>query len=198
MFSQELLNTSPILLQNFIETDAGLIDFGLAEYIGKMPGVIHHVVETSTKDSTFTLDNLSKWSSSHIEMVKNWKSDDELLITQNQAFFSASRFALINPRLQKAVPASLVREPLPIDNKMFFVIKIDPANDVITLSNGVEYSVYPHDHGTLRKFSENDRIIFGFNSSDRIDATNVDYYKCYVMIDTTCNSFVRVNPVRWN
>jgi hypothetical protein len=196
MFNQELRNTSNILLENIVETDAGSIDFGLVEYIGKVPGLIHHLVDCSVKENTFALDNLSKWSSSNIEMVKNWKDEDELLITQNQAFFSVYRFALVNPRLQKAVPISLLREPLPVDHKMFFILKIDPANDVIMLNNGIEYSVYPHDHGTLRKFSENDRIILGFNSSDKLDSTSVDYYKLYLLIDTTCNSYVRVNPVR--
>jgi hypothetical protein len=195
MFTQDLRTTSSVLTGNIIDTDAGLIDFGLVDFIGKVPGVIHHLMSVSLKEETFTLDNMSKWSSSNIEMVNNWKEEDELLITQNQAFFSIYRFALVNSRLQKAVPVSLLREPLPIDHKMFFILKIDPANDVITLSNGVEYSVYPNDHGTLRKFSENDRIVMGFNSSDRVDSTTIDSYKSYILIDTTCNSSVRVNPV---
>ncbi len=197
MFNQDLSTASAIITENIVATDAGSIDFGFIEYIGKIPGLIHHLADASSNDSTFTLDNRSKWIASNIDMIKNWKMDDDLLITQNQAFFSAYRFALVNPRLQKAVPISLHREPLPIDNnKMFFILNIDPANDVVHLSNGLEYTVYPHDHGTLRKFSENDRIILGFNSSDKLDATNLDYYKCYLLIDTTCNSYVRANPIR--
>jgi len=129
-------------------------------------------------------------------MIRNWKMEDELFLTQNQAVFSAYRFALVNPRLQKAVPVSLLREPLPIENKMFFILNIDLSNDVIALSNGAEYSVDAHDHGALRKLSENDRIIMGFNSSDKFIATNLDYHKNYILIDTTTNSCVRVNPIR--
>ena len=195
MFNQDLRNISNIISENIVETDAGSIDFGLIDYIGKPPGLIHHLIECSLKHNTFILDNLSKWSSSNIEMVKNWKDDDDLLITQNQAFFSACRFALVNPRLQKAVPISLIREPLPVDHKMYFIMKIDPANDLIALSNGIEYTIYLQDHGTLRKFSENDRVIIGFNSSDRLDSISIDYYKSYLLIDTTCNSCVRANPV---
>ncbi len=194
MFNQEL--GIPTVVGNLIDTDAGSIDFGLIEYIGKVPGLIHHLADCTSNDNTFSLENRSKWTAANIEMIRNWKSEDELLITQNQAFFSPHRFALVNPRLQKAVPISLLREPLPIENKMFFILSIDPANDVITLSNGVDYSIYPHDHGTLRKFSENDRIILGFNSSDKLDVTNLDYYKCYLLINTTCNSYVRANPAR--
>ncbi len=185
-----------LLVNNIIDTDAGSINFGFIDYIGKIPGLIHHLVDYSIKDNLFTLDNLSKWSSANIDMIKNWRVEDDLYITQNQAFFSAHRFALINPRLQKAVPISLLREPLPIDSKTSFIVKIDPQNDVVTLSNGFEYTIYNHDHGTLRKFNEHDRIIMGFNSSDKLDETNVDYYKCYLLIDTTCNSYVRANPVR--
>ncbi len=193
MSAKKLANTSNVLSQNIVETDAGQIDFGFINYIEKIPGAVHHLVDISSVEDTFTLDNLSKWSSSNIEMIKNWKNDDELLITQSQVTFSSHRFALVNPRLQKAAPISLLREPLPIDYKMFFILKIDLANDVITLSNGIEYSVYSNDHGTLRKFSENDRVIFGFNSSDKIDSTNIDYYKQYIIINTTCNSFVRAD-----
>ncbi len=195
MFNQKP-STQPFFAPNVIDTAAGSIDFGFIEYIGKIPGLTHHLADYSLNENTFTLENLSKWIAADIEAIKNWKVEDELLITQNQAFFSAYRFAIVNPRLQKAVPISLLREPLPIDNKMFFILKIDPSNDVITLSNGVEYSVYPHDHGTLRKFSENDRVIIGFNSSDKLDETILDYYKFYILIDTTCNSYIRVNPVQ--
>jgi hypothetical protein len=185
------------LSNSFFETDAGLINFGLADYVGKVPGMVHRLVDASVKEGTFTLDNFSKWTSSNIEMVSNWKGDDELFITQNQAFFSIYRFALVNRRLGKAVPISLFREPLPIDGKMFFILKIDLSNDLVILSgNGIEYSVCSNDHGTLRKFSENDRVILGFNSSDKIDVTNVDTCKHCLLINTTCNSFVRASPLR--
>jgi hypothetical protein len=196
MLTQDLGVTGTLPISNIIDTDAGSIDFGFLDYIGKIPGLVHRLADYSPDENTFTLENRSKWLASKIEMIKHWKLEDELFITQNQAFFSAYRFALVNPRLQKAVPISLLREPLPIDNKMFFILNIDPANDVIVLSNGVEYSIYPNDHGTLRKFSENDRVIIGFNSSDKFDGSNIDYYKSYILIDTTCNSYVRANPVR--
>jgi hypothetical protein len=196
MFNSELGTSNVVIAGNVVDTDAGSIDFGFIDYIGKIPGLIHHLVDCSANENTFTLENRSKWIASNIDMVRNWKADDELLITQNQALFSAYRFALVNPRLQKAVPISLLREPLPVDHKMFFLFNIDPSNDVVALSNGVEYTVYSHDHGTLKKFSENDRIILGFNSSDKLDSTNLDYYKCYLLINTTCNSYVRANPTR--
>lgn len=196
MFNPELGNFSTLIADNIVITDAGSMNFGFIEAIEKLPGLIHRLVDCSSKENAFTLDNRSKWSSSHLEMIKNWKIDDDLLITQNQAFFSTDRFALVNPRLEKAVPISLLREPLPIDNKMFFILGIDSSNDVITLINGIEYTVYSHDHGTLRRFSENDRIILGFNSSDKLDSKSIDQYKGYLLINTTCNSYVRVNPVR--
>lgn len=197
MYHQDITTSNvSIITENVIATDAGSIDFGFLDYIGKMNGLIHHLADVSSSDNTFTLDNRSKWIASNIEMIKNWKLDDELFISQNQAFFSAYRFALVNPRLQKAVPISLHREPLPLDNhKMFFILHIDPANDVIRLTNGIEYSIYAHDHGTLRKFTENDRVILGFNSSDKLDTANLEYYKSYLLIDTTCNSYVRANPI---
>jgi hypothetical protein len=196
MYNQELTNLRALIVDNVVSTDAGSINFGIIEYIGKIPGLIHHLVDCSLQDDTFTLDNQSKWKTSHIEMIQNWKLDDDLYLTQNQAFLSTDRFAIVNPRLLKAVPISLIREPLPIDQKMFFITEIDSSNDVITLSNGMEYTVYSHDHGTLRRFSENDRVILGFNSSEKMDPIAVDDYKFYLLIDTTLNSYVRANPIR--
>jgi hypothetical protein len=196
MYNQDLMNVPTNIVDNIIVTDAGSINFGIIDYIGKIPGLIHHLVDCSLEKETFTLDNQSKWKSSHMEMIQNWRIDDDLYLTQNQAFLSTDRFAIVNPRLLKAVPISLLREPLPIDQKMFFLTDIDSSNDVITLSNGMEYIVYSHDHGTLRRFSENDRIVLGFNSSEKIDSNAVDVYKFYLVIDTTLNSYVRANPVR--
>lgn len=181
---------------SIIETEAGSIDFGLIECIDKIPGLIQYIVDFSMNDNVFTLDNRSKWTASNIEMIKNWKIGDELFITQNHAFFSAHRFALVNFRLQKAVPISLLTEPYPIEMKTFFLLGIDPSNDVISLDNEIDYSVHPGDHGTLRKFSENDRVILGINSTDRLDECNLEHYKRYLMIDTTCNAYIRVNPIR--
>lgn len=195
MLNPNLSTQNEFFTSNVVDTAAGSIDFGFIECIGKIPGLAHHLVDYSQNENAFTLENFSKWVASDLEAIKNWKVEDELYITQNQAIFSAYRFAIVNPRLQKAIPISLLREPLPIDSKMFFILKIDPANDVITLSNQVEYSIDPHDHGALRKFSENDRVIIGFNSSDKLDDTILDYYKFYILINTTCNSYIRANPV---
>lgn len=193
MTQEQIITTT--LSPNVLETDAGLIDFGLIDYLGKIPGLAHHLKERSLIDNTFTLANFSKWIASNIVMVDQWKNEDELFITQNQAFFSTYRFAIVNPRLQKAVPASLLLEPLPVEQRMFFITKIDLANDVVTLSNGNEYSVHPNDHGTLRKFSANDRAMFGFNSSDKVHLIGADSFKFYILIDTTCNAYVRVNVI---
>ncbi len=181
---------------NIIDTEAGSIDFGLIECIEKVPGLIQSIVDLSVSDNVFMLDNRSKWTPSNMEMIKNWRSGDELLITQNHAFFSVHRFALVNFRLQKAVPISLLREPYPVPSKTLFILGVDLSNDIITLDNGADYSVEKSDHGTLRRFSENDRVMLGINSTDKLDEAILEHGKRYLLIDTSCNSYIRVSPVR--
>ena len=181
------------ITQNIVSTAAGSLDFGLIESISPVLGIHHRIIEVSEEEGTFTLDNRSKWQTANIDMIKSWKEDD-LIITQNQAIFSVHRFALVNPRLQKAVPISLLREPLPMDGKTFFIRKIDLPNDLITLDNSVDWTVYPSDHGTLRKFNENDRIMIGLNSSETVDTLNSEKYKFYILINTTSNLYVRATP----
>lgn len=182
---------------NVIETSAGAIDFGFIGSLEKIPGLIQHVAGIDDR-GTVILDNQSQWSTSEIEVVKSWKAEDDLYLTQNQAVFSVHRFALVNPRLQKAIPVSLLREPLPVENKTHFIAQLDLANDVVTLLNGAEYLVFPNDHGTLKRYVPNDRIMLGFNSSDRLDsnASNAQCHNGYLLIDTAYNSYVRAHPVQ--
>ena len=120
MFYDEIIAQSSILTPNMVDTNAGSIDFGFIDFTPKIQGSIHHLLSCSRQESSFTLDNYSAWWSSDIEMIQNWASDEALVVTQNQAFFSAYRFAIVNPRLQKAVAISLLREPLPVENQTFF------------------------------------------------------------------------------
>lgn len=181
-----------------IETNAGAIDFGFIDSLEKVPGLIHHVANIPEGGDVFTLDNQSQWVTPDIDLIKSWKAEDDLYITQNQAFFSVHRFALVNPRLQKAVPISLLREPLPAEDKTHFVAKVDLANDVVTFTNGAEYIVFPNDHGTLKRYIANDRVMIGFNSSDRLDSAtaNAQCHNGYLLIDTAYNSYVRAHPVQ--
>lgn len=194
-----LANTgySASCMGNIIETSAGAIDFGFINSLEKIPGLVHHVAGIDDR-GTVALDNQSQWSTSDIELVKSWKAEDDLYLTQNQAFFSVHRFALVNPRLQKAVPISLLREPLPVEDKTHFIAQLDLANDVVTLLGGAEYLVFPNDHGTLKRYVPNDRIMIGFNSSDRLDsnAANAQCNNGYLLIDTAYNSYVRAHPVQ--
>jgi hypothetical protein len=180
------------IVHNIVGTDAGSIDFGFLNGLAQIPGLLHRIAHISKIDSVFVLENGSKWSSPNIEMIDGWVNH-QLMLTQNQALFSTYRFALVDLELEKAVPVSLQREPFPVLGKgSFFITKIDYANDVVTLDNGREWSVYSHDHGTLRKFSEHDRVMIGANTSDTM---NYSLMKNYILIDTASNLYVRSNLI---
>lgn len=174
-----------------VTTDAGLIDFRFSYDIQTFPGLLQGLVMVFAEDEAFELLNGSKWSAANIEMIKGWTETDQLVLSQNQAFFSTHRFALLNIRLGKATPITLLREPRPMGSDVFFITKVDLANDVVGLNTGQEWTVYPHDHGTLRKFAEHDRILIGVNTSD---STAVERMR-YILIDTASNLYVRVNPL---
>lgn len=182
------------VIPRIIKTEAGEIDFGLIESIPSIPGLFQRLKEVGQEKDTFKLDNESKWMASEIETLKGWAGDD-LILTQNQAIFSTYRFALINPHLQKAEPISLSVEPLPIKDKTFFIDSIDIRNDVVKLENNTEWAVHSGDHGTLRKFAPHDRVMFGVNSSDRIDNINHEKRSPYILINTTHNLYVRVSKI---
>ena len=185
---QEPSLTMPLIL----DTDAGSIDFGFIAAAPEILGLYQSLEEVLPQENTFILENGSKWSSSYIDMIENWMETNRLLLTQNQAILSTHRFALVNPILQKAVPISLLREPIPQDFTAFYISRLDYANDVVYLNDRSEWTVYSHDHGTLRKYTEHDRVILGINTSDTLDIENK---KRYLLINTATNQYVRANPI---
>lgn len=205
MFAQDMGNPQVAIVHDTISTEAGYLDLNFFNSVAKLPGLTHHLShggEASAfcdRDDAFTLENNSKWVTPDPEAVNNWRPDDDLYLTQNQAVFSLYRFAIVNPRLQKAVPISLLREPLPFEDTMFFISAIDFANDAVTLrsttgENSIEWTVYPHDHGTLQRFRENDRVMLGINSLDITNTASPGVFKSYIIINTASNLYVRANP----
>jgi hypothetical protein len=181
-----------VVSHNVQNTEAGNIDFGPLSAIVEMPGLFHQLMSLSKSEGFFILENGSRWTTPNIDMVSGWRDNGQLLITQNQALLSTHRFALVNVQLQKAVPITLQREPIPIPGKAFFITKLDHANDVISLNNTQEWVAHARDHGTLRKFYEHDRIIVGVNTSDTGD---FEVNKRYILMDTASNIYVRANPI---
>lgn len=183
--------------KSIASTDAGPIDFGLVASLEEIPGLFLHLKDCEEKGSVFLLDNGSKWSTSEIEMVRNWDEEDELLITQNEALFSSifERFAIVNRRLQKAVPISRCSEPEP-NEKAMYVKKVDTKNNLLVLNNGMEFRIHDHDHNALHQFDENDRILIGFNSGHRPNANFAEHFMHYILVNTRSNNYVRAVPVK--
>ncbi len=174
-----------------VDTEAGRMHFDFIMQTQPLAGFLQAVVSADAKTDSFELPDGSKWGTSKIEMIHGWNEGDQLIITQNQAFFSTHRFALVNLRLGKAVPISLLREARP--ESALYITNIDAANDIVTLSKeGQQWVVDSADHGTLRRYSEHDRIILGVNTSDCCDHDKV---MRYLLIDTTTNQCVRATPL---
>ncbi len=183
--------TTPFLPRDVVgETEAGLIYFKPVQIL---PGLLQDVADIDRDAKVFSLANGSKWYAPNIDMINGWVKSDQLVISQNQALFSTHRYALLNLRLGKATPIDLARESRPTDQDALYISKIDYANDVITLNNeGLQWAVYAPDHGTLRKFSEHDRVIVGMNTSEHSDQEKGMHY---ILIDTATHQYVRAAPL---
>jgi hypothetical protein len=183
--------TTPFLPRDIVgETEAGLIYFKPVQIL---PGLLQDVAEVDLEAKVFTLANGSKWAAPNIDMINGWTKDDQLVVSQNQTLFSTHRYALLNLRLAKATPIDLVRESRPTTEDAYYISKIDYANDLVTLNvEGQQWVVYASDHGTLRKFSEHDRVIIGMNTSEHCDQEKV---MRYILIDTATHQYVRATPL---
>lgn len=170
-----------------VNTDAGNIDFTFVSYI-KYPKAFHKIQKIDLDDRSIVLDDGSHWKISKTDIVKGWDREKNLVVTQNHAGLSTSRYALVNVDLKLAVPASLECEPTP-DKEAYYVKGVDRVNDIITLSDSKNWIVHSSDRGTLSKVNLNDRVVIGANTGDNRDKSP------YLLIDTSSNHFVRAHPI---
>ena len=170
-----------------VSTDAGNIDFSFVRYI-RFPGVYHKIQQIDFEDRQIDLEDGSRWSISKVDTVKGWDRDNKLLITQNHAGFSTSRYALVNLDRKSAIPVSLAVEPAP-NKSIFFVKGIDVVNDVVALNDSTKWIAHSSDRSHLNKMKENDRVIIGVNTGDDKDRSP------YVIVDTANNYYIRAQKV---
>jgi hypothetical protein len=170
-----------------VRTDAGRLELPDMGRI-KQSGIFHHIKDIHSDGRAFDLENGSQWNVSNGDILKGWGHSKNLVITQNHAGFSTSRFALLNIDLKQAEPISLLREPTPTKEN-FFVKRLDQVNHLITLNDDKKWIIHADDRGKLSKISENDRIIIGVNTGSDKDKSP------YLLIDTANNQFVRAHIV---
>lgn len=169
-----------------VNTDAGNIDFTFVSYV-RHPRAFHKIQKIDLDDRCIVLDDGSHWRVSKTGVVKGW-NQGKIVVTQNHAGFSTSRYALANVDLKLAVPASLECEPAP-DKENAYVKGVDRVNDIIHLSDGKNWIVHSSDRGALSKININDRVVIGANTGDNRDKSP------YLLIDTSSNHFVRAHPI---
>ncbi len=172
-----------------VNTEAGSIRFDLLKQYEVMPFMKQAITSSDATKGLFELGNGSQWSASDINALQGWEEGDEIVLAPNQALFSLHRYALLNMRLDKAVPISLLKGPRP---DALYIAKIDLANDIITLNDDKQWSVDRQDHGTLKRLSEHDPVLIGLNASDYCER---DKTMGYMIMDTTTQQWVRVTPL---
>jgi hypothetical protein len=172
--------------EEIVTTEAGKIDFRFLGNI-KNPQVFHRIVRICPESHAVELEDGSMWTVPKIDNVKGWEKSHRLVLTQNQATFSTHRYALVNPDLKLAVPASLAREPTPKDKDLFYVKAVDRVNDIVVLNDNKHWIVNASDRSVFNKIVENDRAILGVNTKE------IDKKSPYIIIDTADkgNVFVR-------
>ena len=169
-----------------VNTDAGHIDFTFVNYV-KHSIAYQKIRHISTEDKAVDLENGSRWSISKADTVRGWESSKSVVVTQNHASFSTARYALLNPELKLAVPASLIREPAPKD--ALYIASIDRVNDMVILSDNKKWIIHADDRSNLSKMQDHDRIIVGVNTSHDQDKSP------YLLIDTSNHHFVRAHNI---
>lgn len=173
----------------YVNTDAGTMDFQFAEYVTN-PAIFHKIVQFSSDGQTFELEDGSRWVSAKPDLMRGWEHTDRLVLTQNKATLSTYRYALVHLDLRLAVPVAIVREPQPGAKNTFYIKNIDTAKDLIVLSDGKQWVVHASDHNNIHKMKEHDRIEIGGNVGDGGNHTP------YILIDTTTGHYVRASSYK--
>lgn len=174
--------TFETLEKTCLTTDAGEINFNLFLSLDKDEPLEQIIKELSTETNTIVLGNGSRWDVSNFDSIKTWEQYNNLIVTQNHAIFSLYKYALVNLDLNLAVPISLISPPLPTSKEFLYVRSIDYEQNLVILSTGQTFLIHSGDHGTLRKFHENNPVVLGANSCEK------DISNPLLIIDVSLNS----------
>jgi len=165
-----------------VTTDAGEINFNLIKALNKEQPLYVYIKESSQNTNTIVLSNGSRWYLSNFDSIKSWEKHNNLTITENHVFLSLYKYALVNLDLNTATPISLISPSTPDNKEILYIKGIDHLNNIIMLNNGQLFLVNKNDHGTLKKFHENNIVILGANT-DESELSNP-----FLIIDASLNS----------
>ncbi|MBU6446583.1 MAG: hypothetical protein KGQ49_04220, partial [Verrucomicrobia bacterium] len=139
------------------------------------------------------LEDGSEWKVSTSDGIKasNWHTDDPLIITQNNRWFSSYEYRIINQANNTSVEAKLFLGPLLNGEYSRFIVSIDHTRGEIILNDYSHWNISYLDASLFKKWALNDYVIIGTNS----DTSFWDSSSDSLLINVNMNHCVRAKQL---
>ncbi len=140
---------------------------------------------------TLELEDGSVWKIHSYDggKILNWLSNDPLIITQNNRWFSKHSYRIINKSNGTSAEASLYLGPIVNGEFSRFIIGIDRDKKEILLSDNSHWALSYLDSAIFKDWSLNDYLIIGTNSNTSIWDSKSDR----VLINVNLNNSARAS-----
>lgn len=142
----------------------------------------YHVVSYSDNGDMVQLHDASKWAvnPSQWYTVPYWVQSDNIFIKPSSSCFSSYKYVLFNYTTKQAVEVNLIQNPLPMGDRTFRIVTIEPYARLVQLSDNTVWQVDAADTD-FPYWQIGQRLLIGLNNHWRTAPLpniliNVDLY----------------------
>lgn len=124
----------------------------------------YHLVALSDTGDVVQLHDASKWEVQRSGRAKvlYWVQSDDIFIKPSASCFSYHQYVLYNLQQNQAVAVNLINPPLPMGERTFRIVNIEPYQRLVLLSDNTVWQVGPGSYFTSWQVGQ--RVLVGVNN----------------------------------
>lgn len=130
------------------------------------PPSCHWMTAMSVMGDSLELEDGAVWKTDQNALgdIFYWSSSDPLVLTQNQEWFSAFQYKLLNLTTGGSVPVNLFLGPVLANCHAKFLSHFDFQQGIAFLTDGTRWEICPRDFSQFCQWILNDCILIGSNN----------------------------------
>lgn len=127
---------------------------------------VHALTAVSVLGDTVEIEDGSRWAISYYDSyrVKNWRTSDVLVITQNHSWFSSYTYRIVNKTSRSSIEANLSAGPIKDGPYSRYVSEIDSISSHVALNDSSVWKISLSDLALFAHWQPGHSIIIGVNT----------------------------------
>jgi len=163
-------------------------------YVTYYPISCHFIYAISAFQDSIVIEDGSIWQIDSYEAfrIRDWLTNDAIVITQNLDWFSSYKYKIVNKNLGSSVAVNLSRGPILAGavggEYTRYIAALDYDAGIVILSDQSRWTISSRDRFVLNKWAINDYIITGVN-------TGWDSKCPHILINSNMDNFIRAKQI---